>query len=122
MTANRSRPYLDSHAHVQAPRFDVDRDAMLRRARDAGVEAIICSSDDEASSRAAVALAGREPDVWATIGVHPHEAAAADSSTFARLAELGRSDRVIAVGEIGLDYFRDLSPRPVQREIFLRGL
>ncbi len=122
MSTKQPLPFLDAHAHVQAPQFDADRDIVLARARTAGVGTIVCSADDEASSRAAVALAERDAGVWATIGVHPHEAAHIDTGTFERMYQLGRSERVVAVGEIGLDYFRDLSPRPVQREIFRLGL
>ncbi len=122
MNTQRPSPYLDSHAHIQAPQFDRDRDAVLERARAAGVATIICSSDDEASSQLAVELARREQGIWATVGIHPHEAAAADAGSFARLSELAVDEHVVAVGEIGLDYFRDLSPRPVQREIFKAGL
>ncbi len=95
---------------------------MLLRAHMAGVGTIICSADDEASSNAAVQLAHREPGVWATVGIHPHEASGADAETFRRLAKLAADSRVVAVGEIGLDYYRDLSPRAVQRKVFGQGL
>ena len=113
-------PYFDAHAHVQAPQFDADRAATLDRARAAGIGGIICAGDDVASSTAALALAEREPDVWATAGVHPHEAAAAGDTALDELRALLAAPRCVAVGEIGLDYFYDRSPRPVQREWFAR--
>ncbi len=122
MNGQRAAPLIDAHAHLQARQFDGDRAAVLRRARAAGVAAIVCSADDEASSRAAVALAEAEPDVWATVGVHPHEAKDADAGTIARLAELARHPRCVAIGEIGLDYHYDHSPREVQRALFAAQL
>jgi TatD DNase family protein len=113
-------PYLDAHAHVQAPQFDADRAAMLDRARAAGIGGIICAGDDVASSAAALALAESAPDIWATAGVHPHEAAAAGPAALDDLRALLAAPRCVAIGEIGLDYFYDRSPRPVQREWFAR--
>jgi len=118
VNAQQGASLIDAHAHIQARQFDADRQEMLTRARAAGVGAIVCSADDEASSRAAVALAEAQPDVWATVGVHPHEAKRANAGTFARLAELARHPRVVAIGEIGLDYHYDHSPRDVQRAVF----
>jgi len=122
VNAQRAAPLIDAHAHLQARQFDGDRAAVLQRARAAGVEAIVCSADDEASSRAAITLANAEPDLWATVGVHPHEAKAADTGTLERLRELARSPRVVAIGEIGLDYHYDHSPRDVQRALFAAQL
>jgi TatD DNase family protein len=122
VNAQRAASVIDAHAHLQARQFDGDRAAVLARARAAGVAAIVCAADDEVSSRAAVALAEVEPDVWATVGVHPHEAKDADAGTIARLAELARHPRVVAIGEIGLDYHYDHSPRAVQRTLFAAQL
>lgn len=122
MTTQQAASLIDAHAHLQAPQFDADRAAMLGRARAAGVRAIVCSADDEASSRAAVRLAEAEPDVWATVGVHPHEAKDADAGTLERLDALARHPRVVALGEIGLDYHYDHSPRDVQRTVFAKQL
>ncbi|MHB8574470.1 MAG: TatD family hydrolase [Dehalococcoidia bacterium] len=122
MTMAKPAPYLDSHCHVQARQFNNDRTAVIDRALSAGVGTLVCASDDEASSRDAIVLATARPEVWATVGIHPHEATTADKGALERLAEIARSPRVVAYGEIGLDYFRDLSPRDVQRDAFARQL
>jgi TatD DNase family protein len=77
---------------------------------------------DAASSQAAVALAAREADVWAAVGIHPHDAAGADDTALAEIERLAAQPRVVAVGEIGLDFFRDLSPRPAQAAALRRQL
>ena len=84
---------------------------MIARARAAGVAGFLTIGTDEATSVAAVALAAAEPDVYAAVGIHPHDAGTADPATLERIAALARAPRVVAIGEIGLDYFRDLSPR-----------
>lgn len=109
---------FDTHAHLHFPEFATDLDAVLARARAAGVRGMVTVGTDVASSRAAVALAAREPDVWATVGIHPHAAAAADAAALAELARLAGEARVVAVGEVGLDYYRDLAPRPAQAAAF----
>jgi TatD DNase family protein len=109
---------FDTHAHLHFPQFDEDREAMLDRARAAGVRRMLTIGTEPESSRAAVALAAREADVWATVGIHPHDAAAADATALAEIERLAGEPRVVAVGEIGLDYFRDLSPREDQERVF----
>lgn len=121
MSAN-TRPYFDAHAHVHTRRFDSDRGAVIARAREAGVGGIVCAGDDLASSRAALALAHTDAEIWATAGIHPHEAAAAPADAEQQLRALCADPRVVAVGEIGLDYFYDHSPRPEQRDWFTRQL
>ena len=106
---------FDTHAHLHGPEFDADREAVLDRARAAGVGRILTIGTDLESSRAAIALAAAHPDVYAAVGIHPHDAASAEPVALAALAELGRAPKVVAVGEIGLDHYRDLAPRPVQR-------
>ncbi|HSE93216.1 MAG TPA: TatD family hydrolase [Methylomirabilota bacterium] len=113
---------FDTHAHLHFPDFAPDLPAVLERARAAGVRRCLTIGTDVESSRAAVALAAREPDVWASVGIHPHDAAAADDAALAEIARLARAPRVVAVGEIGLDWFRDLSPRPAQEAAFRRQL
>ena len=124
---------IDSHAHLDSSRFDADRDAVIARAAEAGVEAILSCGADLASSEAAVALAEAQPTLWAAVGIHPHEARHAwvegedgggrvDEAAMDRLRTLARHPRVVAVGEIGLDYHYDFSPRPVQRAILERQL
>ena len=113
---------FDTHAHLDVREFDADRDAVLARARAAGVRRILTVGTDAESSRAAIALAGREPDVWATVGIHPHDAGAADEAALAEVERLAREPRVVAIGEIGLDFFRNLSPREAQERVFRRLL
>jgi TatD DNase family protein len=109
---------FDTHAHLHFPDFAGDLDAVLSRARAAGVTRIVTIGTEVPTSNAAIAIADREPDVWAAVGVHPHDAAAADDAVLAEIERLARSPRVIAVGEIGLDFFRDLSPRDAQARVF----
>jgi TatD DNase family protein len=109
---------VDSHAHLDFPHFDQDRQAVLERAVEAGVAWILNVGADLASSRRAVALAAREPRIWAAVGVHPHDAATLTPAALAELQALAQEPRVLAIGEIGLDYYRDLSPRPQQRRAF----
>ena len=109
---------IDSHAHLNFPQFDADRDAVIERAREAGLVAILNIGTDLASSRAAVALAEQYDFIYAAVGVHPHDARTVTPDVLAELRTLARHPKVVAVGEIGLDYYRDLSPRPVQRRAF----
>jgi TatD DNase family protein len=111
-------PLIDSHAHLSFPQFDADREATIARARKAGLVAIVEIGADLESSRAAVALAERHDFIYATVGVHPHDANTVTPEVLAELRELARCPKVVAVGEIGLDYYRDLSPRPAQRKAF----
>jgi TatD DNase family protein len=109
---------VDSHTHVDFPQFDGDREMVLQRAVDAGVEWIVDVGADLASSRRADKLAAREPRIWAAVGIHPHDAATVNRVALAELRALAQAPRVVAIGEIGLDYYRDLSPRAQQREAF----
>lgn len=114
---------IDSHAHLDDPRFDGERGDVIERARQAGVTAIINAGADMASSRSSVALAREyEGYIFATVGIHPHSAKEATAQSYAELELLLTEPGVVAVGEIGLDYHYDLSPRPVQREVFARQL
>jgi TatD DNase family protein len=108
---------VDTHAHLDDRAFDRDRPALVARlhADDVGVVTV---GADVASSRAAVRLAERHRLVWATVGVHPHGAKWLTPDVLRELEELAGSARVVAVGEIGLDYYRDLSPRDLQRRAF----
>jgi TatD DNase family protein len=114
---------IDSHAHLQLPEFDADREAVLGRARQAGVKAIVNIGIDLATSRASLEIARREPDVFTSLGIHPN--ASADASPEADLAEieaLATDPKVVAIGEIGLDYYRDRATPARQREACLRQL
>jgi TatD DNase family protein len=114
---------IDSHCHLQDPAFDADRDEVLARAAAAGVERLLVPGYDLPSSRRAIELARRHPAViFAAAGIHPHLVAEASATDWAELADLAASAEVVAVGEIGLDYFRNLSPPDIQREAFDRQL
>ena len=113
---------IDTHAHLDFRQFDDDRNAVLDRAWQAGVAAIITIGIDLKTSRAAVALAEAHEGVFATVGFHPHDAKSADAVALAELQELGQHPRVVAIGEMGLDFYRDRSPRDVQRRVFRRQL
>ena len=109
---------FDTHAHLHVPEFDADRAEMMARARQAGVTRMLTIGTEVPTSRAAVALAESEPGVWAAVGVHPHDAAAAEADVLTEIERLAGGPRVVAVGEIGLDFFRNLSPREVQERVF----
>jgi len=111
-------PLFDTHAHLHFPEYADDREAVLARARAVGVCGVVTVGTDVMSSEAAIALAAREPEVWASVGVHPHDAVDADEETLARIEHLAVAPGVVAVGEIGLDFFRNLSPRAVQDRVF----
>jgi TatD DNase family protein len=113
---------FDTHAHLHFPEFDGDRGTVLERARAAGVGRLLTIGTDIETSRAAIALAQREPDVWASVGIHPHDAANADDAALAGIERLAGEPRVVAIGEIGLDFFRNRSPRDVQERTFRRLL
>lgn len=115
---------VDSHCHLDDEKFDADRDATIERARAAGVERMMAigTGNGPPDLEAALRLARRHDFIYATIGVHPHDAAKATPETFERLAELAEEAKVLAIGEIGLDYHYDFSPRDVQRRVFLQQL
>jgi TatD DNase family protein len=113
---------IDTHCHLNHRDFAHDREAVLARARAAGVGAMVVIGYDLPSSEAAVALAEAEPSLFAAVGVHPHEAASLDDRAVTRLVELARCPKVVAIGEIGLDFYRDLSPRAAQEAAFRRQL
>ncbi len=109
---------IDSHVNLHAPAFDEDREAVIERARGAGVGLMVEICDRLDHFAAALRLAETHADIWTTVGVHPHEAR--DYSTLAAddLCELAKSPKVVGVGETGLDFHYDLSPRDVQAELF----
>jgi TatD DNase family protein len=116
---------IDSHAHLDMPQFDADRDDVIARAQEAGVVAILTLGVDGASSQRAVALAQQYDGVFAAVGVHPHEAQHVTPEDYKALMGLARereANRIIAWGEIGLDYHYDHSPRDVQRREFRRQI
>ena len=113
---------IDTHSHIQDAEFDADRDAAIERASQAGVELIMALGVDAASSRLAVALAERNERVLAAAGVHPHDAQDASEAQLDELEELAKHPRVVMVGELGLDYYRNLSPRDQQLRVLRRQL
>jgi TatD DNase family protein len=116
--------YVDSHAHLENSRFDDDRAQMLARARQAGVGAVLAigNGDGPANVECAIPFAEQHDWIWATVGIHPHEARLADRDAYEKLARLARHPKVIAWGEIGLDYFYDHSPRDVQQRAFIEQM
>jgi TatD DNase family protein len=115
---------IDSHCHLDSEQFNDDREAVIERALAAGVETMVAigSGDGPPDLEAGVRLADRYPSIYATIGVHPHDAAKATGETYQRLAELTMHAKVVAIGEIGLDYHYDHSPRDVQRHVFVEQM
>ncbi|MBM4121885.1 MAG: TatD family deoxyribonuclease [Nitrospira sp.] len=109
---------IDSHAHLDDARFDGDREAVIARAQQAGVETFVTIGCDLATSRAAVELADRYPFVYATIGVHPHEVKQIGDDWYDELRRLAKHPKVVAYGEIGLDYHYNYSPPKLQRDRF----
>jgi TatD DNase family protein len=118
--------FVDSHAHIDGPEYDDDRDAVITRAQESGVKTILNVGTGDPHSDAfarTVQLAKEHENIYAAIGVHPHDARLYDDAAEAKLNELmAQSSKVIAWGEIGLDYHYDNSPREMQREVFRRQL
>jgi TatD DNase family protein len=116
--------FVDSHAHLEMEPFDSDREQMMARAREAGLEKIVAigSGTGPGSLDCGIRLAERHDFLYATIGIHPHEAKLATDTDFRELETLSRRPKVIAWGEIGLDYFYDHSPRELQQEVFLKQM
>ncbi|MEO6397670.1 MAG: TatD family hydrolase [Tepidiformaceae bacterium] len=108
---------FDTHCHLQDPAFDHDRTGVLRRAEEAGVAGMLLCGYDRDSNTSALAIAGRNPAVFAGVGFHPHEAARVSAADLETLARLAAQDDVVAIGEIGLDYFREHSPREEQMAV-----
>jgi TatD DNase family protein len=117
--------FIDSHVHLDVSQYDADRGEVIDRAREAGVETLleICGSDIATGSLdVGIRLAEEYPFIYAAAGVHPHEASLYQESLEQKLIAMSRHEKVIAWGEIGLDYYYDNSPRDVQREVFRRQL
>jgi TatD DNase family protein len=116
--------FIDSHCHLDHERFAQDLDAVLERAAAVGVRRILTigTGDGPPELDRAVRLAERYVQLVATVGVHPHEASKVTPETYENLRQLGRHEKVVAFGEIGLDYHYDFSPRETQREVFVRQL
>jgi TatD DNase family protein len=113
---------VDSHCHLDFEDYDDERGAVLDRGRAAGIVAFVCigSGRDIASAHGALALAEAEPDVFATVGIHPHDAARMSEEDWSTLDDLARRPRVVGIGETGLDFHYDHSPREAQDAVFRR--
>jgi len=116
--------FVDSHAHLDGKQYDADREAVIARAREAGVGMIVAIGNGEGpdTSDCGILLAEKYDLMYATLGVHPHEAALANDAAFAKMQEWAKHPKVIAWGEIGLDYFYDHSPRDVQQQVFVKQM
>lgn len=116
--------FVDSHAHLDGKQFASDRDAVIARAREAGLQTIVAvgNGDGPAQVDCGIRLAEKYEFIYATLGIHPHEARLADGAAYSNMERLARHPKVIAWGEIGLDYFYDHSPRDVQKEVFTRQM
>ncbi|HOA39975.1 MAG TPA: TatD family hydrolase [Halanaerobiales bacterium] len=113
---------IDTHAHLDSSRFNKDRAEVIKNARDTGVSYIVNIGADLKSSRYSVKLAREYPFIFATVGIHPHDAISLDANVLAELEKLAGEEKVVAIGEIGLDYYYDHSPRDIQRAAFIDQL
>ena len=113
---------IDSHVHLDDEAFNGDREDIIKSLGENGIELVINNSSDLPSSERSVELANKYENIYAAIGVHPHEARTYDDEVEKRLIELSRDKKVLAIGEIGLDYYYDNSPRDVQQEVFKRQI
>lgn len=111
---------IDTHCHLDFPDFDIDRDRVLERALAAGVSAIINVASSLEASRKSILLSKQHDCVFATVGIHPHEAAKVQENDWQVLEQLLQLPKVVAVGEVGLDYYRNLSPKAEQQQVFER--
>ena len=115
---------IDSHCHLDSSEFDTDRDEVVARALEAGIEHMVAigTGSGPPDLEAGIRLADKYRAFYATVGIHPHDASKASGSDFAKLADLLKHPKVIALGEIGLDYHYDFSPRDTQTSVFIRQM
>jgi TatD DNase family protein len=116
--------FVDSHAHLDGHKYHSDRNEVFARAAQAGVNTVVCigNSDTPDGFDCAIKLAEQHPNVYATVGIHPHEAKLDNDELYAKLAQLAKHSKIIGWGEIGLDFHYDHSPRDVQRAVFVRQM
>jgi TatD DNase family protein len=122
MVTTHSITLVDTHAHLDADEFDIDRDEVITRAHDAGVTTIITVGTGVESGRRSIELAEKYPGILAAVGIHPHAADTATEVDIESIARLARHEKVVAIGEIGLDFYRDYSPRDSQLRVFQQQL
>jgi len=113
---------IDSHCHLDFKAFNKNREEIILEAQHEGISTIINVGADMTTSRNSVKLANQYDMIYATVGIHPHDASTVDEGNLDELRKLSLQDKVVAIGEIGLDYYRDLSPRPVQKKAFEQQL
>lgn len=109
---------FDSHAHYDDPKFEEDREDLISSLSSNGIRAVLNASSDMETSRNSFQLAHRYPFFWCAVGVHPHEAEGIEENYLEELTQMSQDDKVVAIGEIGLDYHYDLSPRDIQKNVF----
>jgi len=124
MTNEQRLVLVDSHAHLDGEQFQADREQVIARAREAGVETMVAmgNGDGPGNLDCGIKLAELYEFIYATVGIHPHEARLASEAAFGELEQLAKRPKVIAWGEIGLDYFYDHSPHDVQRQVFVKQM
>lgn len=113
---------IDSHCHLDSKVYNQQIEPLLAQAKAAGVHTVVTIGADMESSQKTVDYAAKHDMVYATVGIHPHAATTCSDHALARLRELAKMPKVVAIGEIGLDYYRDMSPRPVQKRAFAQQL
>ena len=109
---------VDTHAHLNMSQFDSDREAVIKRATEVGVKTIVVIGTDLESSYQALNIANSHPGIWATVGFHPHDAGIMQTEDIDTIANLTNNKKVVAIGEIGLDYYRNRAPREIQIQVF----
>ena len=116
--------YIDSHAHLEGQKFDQDRSEVLQRAREAGLRRILAIGNGAGPGTldCAIKIAEQHEWIFATLGIHPHEAKLASEASYTEMEQLAPHPKIVAWGEIGLDYFYDHSPRDVQQAVFHRQM
>lgn len=113
---------IDSHAHLDEERFDEDRDELIKSLKENAISYVINPSSDMETSRRVVELSNKYDNIFAAVGIHPHDAEGFKEEDLDELRELSKDERVVAIGEIGLDYYYDNSPREIQKEVFRKQL
>ncbi|MFH1381255.1 MAG: TatD family hydrolase [Candidatus Omnitrophota bacterium] len=113
---------IDTHCHLDFDEFNADRDLVIERAKASGVEYFICVGSSLAGSKSSVALALKEKQVFASVGIHPHHADEVRDTDFDEIEALAKNKKVVAIGEVGLDYFKNFSSQKNQKIVFIRFL